>query len=76
MLFLNTSESNLRNLPPSSDGLNRHIQRSAYVSGWIWGASLEMDSSIPSPTEWGWKLYEDKMFDPDCCSRNELKIQD
>ena len=27
MLFLNTSENNLRNLPPSRDGLIRHIQR-------------------------------------------------
>ena len=45
LLFLRSSENNLRKLRPLKNALRLHIQRSAYVAGWNWGTALR--SEIP-----------------------------
>ena len=52
-LFKKASSNNLRELPPSQQGLNLHIKRSIYQSGWIWGNSITQ-RAIPPATEFGW----------------------
>ena len=46
----------LENIPPSHAALCQHINRAAYQAGHIWGQALKSNPSLPSPSEWGWKL--------------------
>ena len=42
-LFKISSNNNFRELPPSEEGLELHIRRSSYQSGWIWGNSTSQE---------------------------------
>ena len=56
--------------------LRRHILRSAYTAGWIWGLTLEEDLIAPSPVDWGQKLDEDGKYVPDWCVEPEITLHD
>ena len=51
-------------LPPTKDALMQHIKRSAYVAGFIWGKSLEVSYTAPSPDEWGWRIDAEGQWRP------------
>ena len=40
LIFCQLPDNNLRKLPPSKEALRRHILRSTYVGGWVWGSVL------------------------------------
>ena len=44
----------LRELPPSEHALYRHIKRSAFQAGWIWGNTFHQER-VPSVFDYGWK---------------------
>ena len=51
-LFKISSNNKFRELPPSGEGLEIHIRRSSYQSGWIWG-NLTSQEQVP-PVENFW----------------------
>ena len=73
-LFSKSCDNNIRKLPPSKDALNKHILRSAFVAGWIWGSILSFNQAIPSPVSWGWRRGE-KSFVVDWCSSRYSKLE-
>ena len=60
LLFKASSSNNLRDLPPSEDGLELHIRRSQYQAGHVWGNST---SQFPTPPleECGWSLNNGRL---------------
>ena len=56
LIFCQLPDNNLRKLPPSKEALRRHILRSTYVGGWVWGSVLSEGIQIPSPTQWGLEI--------------------
>ena len=63
ILFSKSSSNNLRKLPPCRDALHHHINRAAYVGGWVWGSILS-DVPCPPPTEWSWLSNDQEGFIP------------
>ena len=49
------------NIPPSSSALWKHLLRSSYVAGYIWGQSMISHQALPDVEEWGWKLVDGKL---------------
>ena len=47
-------------LPPTRDGLPKHICRANYQAA-IWKRSLESHHEIPSPAENGWKIVNEQL---------------
>ena len=44
--FVSRSSNDFRELPLSKDALSRHVIRSAYTAGWVWGNALSEDPLI------------------------------
>ncbi|KAK3923417.1 Envelopment polyprotein [Frankliniella fusca] len=42
------------NIPPSRGALEKHVQRSKYIGGCVWGQALELIQTLPSPSQSGW----------------------
>mgnify|MGYP006143727287 CR=1 FL=1 len=59
-LFKTASSNNLREIPPSKQGLSLHIRRSAIQAGWIWGNTTSQECS-PPPDQFGWKVFGSKL---------------
>ena len=59
-LFNTASSNNIREIPPSRQGLNLHIRRSAYQSGWVWGNTTPQEP-IPSAVDFGWKVNSNQL---------------
>ena len=59
-LFKASSSNNFRELPPSEEGLELHIRRSCYQSGWVWGNSTSQEP-VPPVERFGWTASEDKL---------------
>ena len=74
--FLKLCENNLRRLPPTRDALRQHIFRAAYAAGWIWEKPLKHDIQVPSPTEWGWRLNNDRQLVPTWCPSVLVELKD
>lgn len=55
---------NLENIPPSRAALLQHVKRAAYQAGYVWGQTLEANPTLPSPSEWGWKLDSERIWVP------------
>ena len=51
-IFSSSTSGGFRELPPSNDGLELHILRSAFQAGWVWGNTLSQKAT-PSNDEWG-----------------------
>ena len=49
----------LESIPPSHEALCQHVNRAVYQAGHIWGQALKNNPSLPSTSEWGWKLYNE-----------------
>ena len=41
-----------------------HIKRGFYQAGYVWGRALDANPTLPSPSEWGWKLDSEKIWAP------------
>ena len=55
-LFKSGSSNNISSeIPPSKRGLNLHIRRSTYQSGWVWGNTISQEPS-PQLEDFGWKV--------------------
>ena len=48
----------IKNIPPTSDALHRHVLRAAYQGAFVWSQCLEKEPQLPSPSSWGWKKGE------------------
>ena len=59
-LFKTSSNNNFRELPPSEEGLELHIRRSSYQSGWIWGNSTGQEQVPPRQSKVLAGLYKRK----------------
>ena len=59
-LFKMGSSNNIREIPPSKRGLNLHIRRSAYQSGWVWGNTASQEPT-PQLEEFSWKVTGTKL---------------
>ena len=51
---ITSTDSNLRNLPPSRDALLQHTKRACYQAGYLWSETIS-NVELPDPTNWGWK---------------------
>jgi hypothetical protein len=54
----------LENIPPSCAALLQHVKRAAQKSEYTWSQTLEANPTLPSPSEWGWKLDSERIWDP------------
>ena len=59
-LFKTSSNNNFRELPPSKEGLELHIRRCSYQSGWVWGNSTSQEQ-VPPVRDFGWTVQEDSL---------------
>ena len=54
---------NLRMLVSSPSGILQHIKRACIQADYFWKLS-KIETNIPDPIEWGWKLLPDNSFVP------------
>ena len=59
-LFKISSNNNFQELPSSEEGLEIHIRRSIYQSGWIWGNSTRQEQ-VPPVKSYGWTVQEESL---------------
>ena len=45
-------------IPPTSAALSKHVLRSSYIAGYVWGQSIIANQVLPNPEEWGWKIVD------------------
>ena len=57
--FTRQSDSNLRVIPPSRDGLTEHVKRAALQAGWIW-TEARTNVQHQTPELWGWQFKDGK----------------
>ena len=67
---------NLRRLPPTRDTLRQHIFNQQHKLHGIWGKTLKHDIQVPSPTEWGWRLNNDRQLVPTWCPFVLVELKD
>ena len=60
-LFKSSSSNSFRELPPSKQSLELHVQRSVYQAGWVWGNSISQEKH-PLFTDCGWRIKNDQLF--------------
>ena len=51
------------NIPPTGAALLKHVLRSAYIAGYVWGQFMIAHQRLSSPELWGWK-YESSNYIP------------
>ena len=61
--FEHSTHSNLKLIPPSRSGLLEHVKRAAFYAGWLNYQCIE-NVQLPSPTDWGWTLVENGLYQP------------
>ena len=61
--LISRPNANLRMLVPSPSGILQHIKRVCIQACYFWKLS-EIETNIPDPIEWGWKLLLDVSFVP------------
>ena len=64
----------MESLPPTQGALEKHIQRAAYRTGYIWGNSLVPAPQIPNFVDWGWKLNESGIVFPEWTNMAPLSM--
>ena len=60
-IFKYHENSVIRSLPPTRDVLIQHIDKAAYVSGYIWGTLHIPARAEESPTNWTWSFTDDRI---------------
>ena len=61
--FKESTDNNLRLLPPSKEELRQHIYHAFYQAGYLWRQSVE-ELDTPDLEQWGWKKYSEGDFEP------------
>ncbi|KAE8745985.1 hypothetical protein FOCC_FOCC007347 [Frankliniella occidentalis] len=62
-IFFPKRKANVTMIPPTTDALMLHISRAVFQAGQIWGQAHLTNPTMPSPSQWGWRL-EDKTWVP------------
>ena len=64
MTLFSQMSRNIDNIPPPQAALDQHVKRSSYLSGRMWGQSLEVQPELPDVTDWGLEISQTAGYIP------------
>jgi hypothetical protein len=51
----------METISPTRDVLMQHVKRARYQAVIIWNQALSSCPSVPTPSEWGWEIANEKL---------------
>lgn len=57
VLFCSGSRA-LTSIPPTQSALWQHAKRAAYQAGQLWGKADQLEQTLTSPQNWGWRQLD------------------